>query len=254
VIVVLSVPHAARADGDPASDYLIAQNIYAPVPAPSGAAVTALRGAIAAVYASQQRVKVAVIASKADLGAVPGLFNQPRTYARFLGQELRAYYIGPLLVVMPAGFGIYDGGWTTAAEEAVLADLPAGGSSATELTTAAANAVRQLLSSNALRSTDVLAPAAAALAAGGRRGQPMRLQYTAFDDSGRSSVDLRVLVGADLVASLHVPLRPVKATSTYTVIWHVPLVLPPGHPRLCVTARDAAANRSRPYCAALHIT
>jgi hypothetical protein len=254
VIVVLSVPHAARADGDPASDYLIADDVYVPIAAPSGPAAASLRAAAAAVYASRQRVKVAVIAGKADLGAVPSLFDQPATYARFLGQELRAYYIGPLVVVMPAGFGVYDGGRSTAAEQAVLEHLPRGGSSATELTATAADAVRRLLRSHALRSKDVLAPTAAPVATGGRRGQPMRLRYNVSDDSGRSSVDLRVLVGAALVAGLHVPLRAVKARSTYTLVWHVPRVLPPGHPRLCVTARDPAGNRSRPYCTPIQIS
>jgi len=28
---------------------------------------------------------------------------------RFLGLELATVYVGPLLIVMPAGFGIYDG-------------------------------------------------------------------------------------------------------------------------------------------------
>ena len=32
-------------------------------------------------------LKVAVIARRADLGAIPSLFGQPREYARFLGQE-----------------------------------------------------------------------------------------------------------------------------------------------------------------------
>ena len=49
------------------------------------------------------RVKVAVIASGADLGAIPSLFGKPTEYSRFLGVELSMYYVGPLLIVMPAG-------------------------------------------------------------------------------------------------------------------------------------------------------
>jgi len=43
------------------------------------------------------------------LGAIPSLFNKPNQYARFLGFELSAGFIGPLLIVMPSGFGIWDG-------------------------------------------------------------------------------------------------------------------------------------------------
>jgi hypothetical protein len=50
-------------------------------------------------------VKVALIGTRTDLGAVPQLFGKPQTYARFLGSELRFAYNGRLLIVMPQGFG-----------------------------------------------------------------------------------------------------------------------------------------------------
>jgi hypothetical protein len=65
-------------------------------------------------------VKVAVIATKEDLGAVPSLFNQPEQYAKFLGTEISFFYSGVLLVVMPAGFGVYHGGKSTSKAEAAL--------------------------------------------------------------------------------------------------------------------------------------
>ena len=49
---------------------------------------------------------MALIASKADLGVVPALFGRPATYARFLSSELTGVYSGPVLVVMPDGFGL----------------------------------------------------------------------------------------------------------------------------------------------------
>src|SRR5207245_1571519 len=76
-----------------------------------------------AVYTAGYRIKVAVVATKIDLGAIPSLFGKPAEYAKFLGQELSGYYIGPLLIVMPAGYGIYDGGRSTQAEDAILAGL-----------------------------------------------------------------------------------------------------------------------------------
>jgi hypothetical protein len=48
-----------------------------------------------------------MIASPADLGSVTELWRQPESYARFLGQELSLVYRGRLLVVMPAGYGLY---------------------------------------------------------------------------------------------------------------------------------------------------
>ena len=68
------------------------------------------------------RVKVALIYTAEDLGAIPSLFGQPGEYA-----QLGLWYVGPLLVVMPAGFGVYDGGRSTAAAEQVLRSVdPAG--------------------------------------------------------------------------------------------------------------------------------
>src|SRR5258705_331964 len=95
----LAVP-AARADGDPASDTLLSANVFLPYRAASAGAMTALRQQVASVYAAGNRVKVAVVADKEDLGAIPGLFDKPADYVRFLGQEISTLYAGPLLVVM----------------------------------------------------------------------------------------------------------------------------------------------------------
>ena len=48
-----------------------------------------------------------MIASPTDLGSVTELWRQPQNYARFLAQELSLLYRGPLLVVMPNGYGRY---------------------------------------------------------------------------------------------------------------------------------------------------
>src|SRR5262249_49953284 len=39
------------------------------------------------------------IATRTDLGSVPSLFGKPKAYAQFLGEEIRSFYTGPLLVV-----------------------------------------------------------------------------------------------------------------------------------------------------------
>ena len=60
------------------------------------------------VFAAKRQgyvIKVALIGSRADLGAVPQLFGHPQTYAKFLASELRFAYNSRLLIVMPQGFG-----------------------------------------------------------------------------------------------------------------------------------------------------
>jgi cytochrome c biogenesis protein CcmG/thiol:disulfide interchange protein DsbE len=96
----------ARADGDPGSDVLVYQPLFlaadANVPVTQQAQLGALlRQARDAGFP----IRVALIASRSDLGAITGLWLNPRAYARFLGLELSLAYTGRLLVVMPNGFG-----------------------------------------------------------------------------------------------------------------------------------------------------
>ena len=68
-------------------------------------------------------VRVAIIPEAYDLGYVTQLWGRPRSYAEFLGIELSLVFKGPLLVVMPAGFGFYWPGHASAPAYAVLAHL-----------------------------------------------------------------------------------------------------------------------------------
>ena len=99
----------ARGDGDPASDVLLSQRLYLPqdagVPPAQQAQLTAL---LAAARRSGYTLRVALIAGPADLGSVTELWHQPQNYAHFLSQELSLNYKGPLLVVMPNGYGLYQ--------------------------------------------------------------------------------------------------------------------------------------------------
>jgi hypothetical protein len=105
-------PQAARADSDPASDFLPTANVYLPYqPKVSPELKAKLEGATAAAKAAGYPIKVAIIASAADLGGVPNLFNQPTKYAAFLGSEINFNKKAqPLLVVMPVGLGTYQAG------------------------------------------------------------------------------------------------------------------------------------------------
>jgi hypothetical protein len=102
----------ARADGDPASDFLYFRWDFVPADAGiSGPQQAQLSALLAEARRAGFPIKVAVIASAYDLGAVPELWRKPQTYARFLGTELASYYRyeGRLLVVMPNGYGVHHG-------------------------------------------------------------------------------------------------------------------------------------------------
>jgi hypothetical protein len=107
VVGLLAVaPTAARADGDPASDVLLLQDLYLPyapgVPGPLARAITDL---LKTTRKAGFPLKVAIIADPKDLGAVPQLFGKPQPYASFLQSEINFNSKKPLLVVMPAGYG-----------------------------------------------------------------------------------------------------------------------------------------------------
>jgi hypothetical protein len=240
---------AARADGDPASDYLLLQNVFLPMEAPSQAAATALDQAVSGVYAHGDRVKVAVIFAVGDMGAVPTLFGKPDDYAQFLGVELSLWYVGPLLIAMPNGYGIYDGGRSTAAEDAVLRSLPLEAATPDELVRGAAAAVQRLEAAGALHSPDITAPLVTADPAKATLGHPVTLHFDVFDDSGRSKAVVRVYENNAAIATLSSPMAFAIGTRHATVRWPVPAKLESRRLRFCVVATDSSGNESRPSCA-----
>ena len=135
---------SARADGDPASDVLATQPLFLPqdagIPLAQQNQLTALLGAAAS---NGYQLRVAIIASSTDLGSVTELWRHPQTYARFLGQELSLVYRGPLLVIMPNGFGLERLNPAAPANPSALAGvrIPAGGAG---LGTVALTAIQRL--------------------------------------------------------------------------------------------------------------
>ena len=130
----------AAADGDPASDYLYTQKVFVPfdVKVPK-AKQQELAATLEGLNKAGFKIRVAVIGSAYDLGAVPSLWKKPQTYARFLGAELAFVYKGRLLIVMPNGLGFHWQGHKTAHEQQVLA-----GVKGDDLVDTANNAVRAL--------------------------------------------------------------------------------------------------------------
>lgn len=236
---------AARADGDPASDTLVYTNAYLPAEAPSKAAVAALDSQIAAVYAAGDRVKVAIIAARYDLGAIPSLFNKPAEYAQFLGEELSGFYVGPLLIVMANGYGIYDDGRSTTAETTVLATLPKPASpSPNGLTTAATAALTALLEHGSLTSPDILPPYIEITSARAA-GKVLTLRYYLYDDSGRAAATLELLHGTTVLLTAQIASHQTDINRQETRKLGLPAAVSVVGTRACVEAADPSGNKSR---------
>jgi hypothetical protein len=150
---------SARADGDPASDYLITQKIFFPFDLKVPAAQQ--RQFIALVDEANSKgftLRVAVIGSGYDMGSITSLWQKPRTYARFLGAELQYAYKNRLLVVMPNGLGFNHPGRPTTRENAILAKIPVKPGAA-GLVDSATTAVRALAKASGVKLTGTAAVA-----------------------------------------------------------------------------------------------
>ncbi|GAC1320982.1 MAG: hypothetical protein NVSMB25_14100 [Thermoleophilaceae bacterium] len=172
-----TMPAGARADGDPASDVLLLQNLYAPYqpalpPGLQNGLTTLLKQSAAAGYP----LKVAIIATANDLGAVPNLFGRPQEYARFLGSEIAFNSKKPLLVVMPAGYG--------------LMNAPASAAPALRGLAAPAAATPDVLGNAAIQAVLRLARAG---------GHPLATPRVASSGSSSSKVSPALVFGAPVV-------------------------------------------------------
>lgn len=240
---------ASLADGDPASDVLFATDVYLPYPPPSKTTGQALRNATAAAYKHGYRLKVAVIATEADLGAIPSLFGKPTEYARFLGVELSTYYIGPLLIVMPAGYGIYDGGRSTAGEQSVLAKLTVDAATTDALVASATKAAQRLVTARALRSKDIVAPYVYTQPLTAKPGKEIRLLYRVADDSHRSRETIRIeSAGRKTLKVVKTPMHDAFWNRLRGAKWTLPASLVQPGLQFCIVAEDAARNASKPFC------
>ena len=139
-----AAPQLARADGDPASDYLLVRKVFLSYElATLSNQEQALTKAVATANKNGYAIRVAVIASSYDLGSVTVLWRKPQTYARFLGAELGFVYKQRLLVVMPNGFGFNWPKHDPTSEYRLIAAIPTG-PRPLQLLTAASTAVSRL--------------------------------------------------------------------------------------------------------------
>jgi hypothetical protein len=123
-VLALVAAGTARADGDPASDFLLTQKVFLPY----DASISATRSAQLAALADDAArdgypIRIALIASPTDLGSVTSLWAKPQQYAKFLAAEVSFAYRGRLLIVMPAGLGTYQLGHPSDSQQRALAGL-----------------------------------------------------------------------------------------------------------------------------------
>jgi hypothetical protein len=139
----------ARADGDPASDVLLTDDVFLSYQSPYGSAEGRALEALAKQAKKQGfPMRVAVITQLADMGSVGGLYGKAQRYADFLASEITFVYRGTLVVTMngkPGGFGVHGPGATPAARRALARmKLPSSSPTAAELARAAAVAMQRV--------------------------------------------------------------------------------------------------------------
>lgn len=108
-VAALATAAAARADGDPASDFLYTGTLYPSfVSPPSDELDGELRGLLEVAKDRGYPLKVALIVDRQDLGQYPELFDKPQRYATLLASELAIFrkLRAPVLVVTTAGLAV----------------------------------------------------------------------------------------------------------------------------------------------------
>jgi hypothetical protein len=144
-LALLALPAVARANGDPASDYLLVQKLFLPFSTKiDRTEVKRLDATLTAADRDNFKIRVAVILSPSDLGTAFSLYRKPQRYAEFLGLELAFVYRGRLLVVMPNGYGYSVQGRPDPKASTLLKPLPPPGRDATKEVRGAEAAVRML--------------------------------------------------------------------------------------------------------------
>jgi hypothetical protein len=242
VVAGINGPPSAHADGDPCSDVLVTVDVCLPV-APTAPPFSTLVRRVRQLNQGGYRLKVAVIASKEDLGSIPSLFGQPRQYAQFLGLELSQVYHGNLLVVMPAGMGFYHAGRDVSVEEQALAAVRIASDATTGLASAA--------SAGSVAAARASGPPIAAANAAGKRSLSVRLSYELVVRPTARRVKV--------IGTVRGPMRVIASRSvSFGVVPTGPLSmtlsLPTSVPtrlRACVQV-VVAAIASRPSCVPVH--
>jgi hypothetical protein len=243
VFLAVAVP-AAFADGDPASDVLLFDDVFLPVGAPQEAPFTTLVSTVKDANEQGFRMKLAVIQSEKDLGSVPSLFGKPQDYAHFLGSEIKFKYAGPLVVVMPGGFGFWNNGKPTKDADAVLASIGRG-SRGEELANAGIKAVAALLGTGR-------PPSAQALRGKARAGTVAQLLYRTGPSKHPVVVGVTVERGKKVLKRATQRIGASARGGAHVLAWKIPAHTS-GTLTFCVTPETAVGWTGKTSCAPLTV-
>ena len=142
----------AHADGDPCSDFLLSQPLCWPLNRPSQPQIDRVQKTLEYAAKKGFLVRVAVIASKQDLGSNPEYFGLPEPYAKLLAAEVQFAYKGRILTVMQKGYGIRNHNKPDPAEAKVLGRVPKPADDQPKtLMTSANEAIRKLAAASGVK-------------------------------------------------------------------------------------------------------
>src|SRR3954447_2312219 len=141
LLVLLTVPVAAWAHGDPTTHYLESSDFYPgfSVKRPSQATELQLMGLLEAAKQAGYPMKVSILGDESDVSDRPEWLKRPQEYADFVATELKRSKIplvGPVVIVSPYGVGVAGPG-------AEKLDIPTG-TGGEQFAAAATTAIRQL--------------------------------------------------------------------------------------------------------------
>jgi cytochrome oxidase Cu insertion factor (SCO1/SenC/PrrC family)/thiol-disulfide isomerase/thioredoxin len=203
IVGTVGLPGLALGDGDPGSDVLVYQNLFVAGDAGASVAQQAQLGdLLKAADRAGLPIRVAIISSPVDLGAITALWHKPQAYARFLGYELSLAYQQRLLVVMPNGFGINWPGHSTAGAARALVGVRIGSGGA-GLVAAASSAVHALATASGVRlgSSASSAPATGPASPAGASSPSLSAPESVISATGGSEATTGSGHSADTVAA-----------------------------------------------------
>jgi hypothetical protein len=150
--LALTVAAPAFGDADPASDELIGFDSYYPYsPQVSKSLQNQLDGALRATRKNGHVYKVVLIEAPPDLGAATALYGKPKTYAKFLYNEIHSFLAAQhptYLVLTKQGAELLGKDATAAGKQALAKIKIPSNASSDQLAQTAITAVRSIAAAN----------------------------------------------------------------------------------------------------------
>jgi hypothetical protein len=198
LLVLLTVPVAAWAHGDPTTHYLESSDFYPgfSVKRPSQATELQLMGLMEAAKQAGYPMKVSILGDESDVSDKPEMLKKPQKYANFVATELKRSKVplaGPVVIVSPYGIGIAGPG-------AQPLDVPTG-DDGEQLAAAATTAIRQL-AQNAGHALPANVPPAKVPAV-----NPVKASGPGYDLSGLTPFAVFIAIFGSAVLYLHIRTR-----------------------------------------------